>query len=107
MAQACTRTVAPVAQAREVVAKATWPKARQQKAQVEMLKAIDVFHPQLLQCEKGWKALAADTSQYNVRVTAPHEASTVQTQVVEFARASQLYLQSLGIKLPLPVPGLK
>jgi hypothetical protein len=107
MAQACARTVAPLGQAREVVTKATWPKTYQQKARAEMLKAIAAFNPQLLQCQKDWKALAADTSQYNLRVTAPHAASVVQSQVVEFESASQRYLQYISVKLPLPVSGLQ
>jgi hypothetical protein len=107
MADACAHVVAPLAHAREVVAKATWTKPHEQKAQAEMLKAIGVFNPQLLQCQKEWKALAADTSQYNLRVTAPHSASVVQSQVVEFERASQRYLQYINVKLPLPVSGLQ
>lgn len=107
MAEACAHPVAPLARAREVVAKATWSKAHEQKAQGEMLKAIAVYNPQLLQCQKDWKALAADTSQYNLRVTAPHAASVVQSQAVEFERASQRYLQYINVKLPLPVQGLQ
>ena len=106
MAQACARPVGPLARARTVVAKATWSKPHEQKAQAEMLKAIAVFNPQLLECQLQWTAMAADTSQYDLRTTAPHAASVMQSQVVQFERVSQLYLQYISVKLPLPVSGL-
>lgn len=104
--QACTRSVGALVRARDVVAKATWPKSYEQKAQANMLKAMAVFHPQLAQCQKEWKAMAADTSQYQLRTTAPHAASVVQAQAIEFQHAAQNYLQSISVKLPLPVSGL-
>ena len=73
----------------------------EQKAQAEMLKAMAVFNPQLVQCQKQWTAMAADTSQYQLRTTAPHAASVMQSQVVEFQHAAQHYLQSISVKLPL------
>jgi hypothetical protein len=102
IAQACARSVAPLASTREVVTKATWPKTFQQKAQVDMLKAMTVFHPQLLQCEKQWTAMAADTSRTRIRENAPYAMSVLESQVGDFSRAAQRYLQYISVKLPLP-----
>jgi len=103
VALSCERSVGPLARARTVVAKASWPKAYQQKAQAEMLKAMTAFSPQLNQCVGEWKAMAADTSRTHIRETAPHTMSLLQAQVVEFDQASQNYLQFISVKLPLPV----
>jgi hypothetical protein len=102
IAQACARSLTPLAQARAVVAKAEWPKSFQQKAQADVLKAMTVFNPQLVGCQKEWLAMAADTSQVHLRETAPHAMSVLESQVGDFNRASQLYLQYISVKLPLP-----
>jgi hypothetical protein len=67
-----------------------------------LLKAMSVFHPQLLECTKQWTAMAADTSQTRLRDNAPHAMSVLESQVTDFNRAAQLYLQYISVKLPLP-----
>jgi len=107
MAEACARPMGPLARTREVVAKATWSKPYELNAQSKMLKAIEVFEPQLVSCQKEWKAIAADTSQDHLRTTAPHAASVLQAQVAKFQHASQNYLQYISVRLPFPVQGLQ
>jgi hypothetical protein len=102
VAQACARSVAPLAQAQSAVSKADWLKPYQKKPQAELLKAMSVFHPQLLECTKQWTAMAADTSQTRLRDNAPHAMSVLESQVTDFNRAAQLYLQYISVKLPLP-----
>jgi hypothetical protein len=102
IAQACARSVAPLAEAQSVVAKADWLTPYQKKSQAGLLKAMGVFNPQLLECKKQWMAMAADTSQTRIRDNAPHAMSVLESQLADLNRAAQLYLQYIGVKLPIP-----
>lgn len=103
VATACTRTVSPLANAQAVTEAAAWPKAGQQKAQAELLKEMKRFSGDLVDCQKRWTTMAADTSQVAVRESAPYQMKRLSDSLAQFDRAARKYLQYISITLPPPV----
>lgn len=102
VAQACARSVAPLAGARTVTLAGAWPLQLQKQAQSDLLKAMTSFKGELAGCQKKWNILATDTSQVSLRENAPYEMKILQDQVDRFNRAAQHYLQYIGVKLAPP-----
>lgn len=102
VADACARTVAPLANARAVTAGAQWPHPNQQKAQADLLKAMASYGGQLADCQKNWASLAADSTQVALRENAPHQLRGLDDQINRFNRVAHKYLQYISVKLPTP-----
>lgn len=102
VADACARTVAPLANARAVTAGERWPHPSQQQAQAELLKDMTTLGGQLAECRKNWTSLATDSSQVALREHAPYELRRLDDQLSHFNRAAQKYLQRIAVKLPTP-----
>jgi hypothetical protein len=102
VAAACARSEAPLASARVVTHQ--WKSANdaQRKSQSALLKEMPGFAGDIVNCQKRWTALAADTSQSSLRENAPYQMKELQKKLDKFNRTVLAYLRSINVPLPIP-----
>jgi len=102
VAAACVRSEAPLARARVVTQQWKSTNDAQRKSQSALLKEMPVFAGDLVDCQKRWTALAADTSQTSLRENAPYQMKEFQEKLDKFNRTVLAYLRSISVPLPIP-----
>jgi len=102
VAAACARSAAPLASAREVTQQWKSSSDGQRNAQSALLKEMPIFAGDLVDCQKRWTVLAADTSQTSLRENAPYQMKLLQEKLDKFNRTARTYLQFISVKLPPP-----
>ncbi|HEX5004345.1 MAG TPA: hypothetical protein VFV65_03470 [Gemmatimonadales bacterium] len=102
VAEACARSVAPLAEARKVTAAGEWPRDNQRKAQADLLKEMTKFSEELGDCQTRWKALAAEKDRDTLRENAPYQMKQLRDRLDQFNRVAGTYLRYISVKLPPP-----
>lgn len=102
VAAACARSEAPLASARVVTQQWKATNDGQRNAQSALLKEMPDFAGDLVDCQKRWTVLAADTNQTSLRENAPHQMKLLQKKLDEFNRTARTYLRYITVKLPPP-----
>lgn len=102
VAAACARSEAPLASARVVTQQWKATNDGQRNAQSALLKEMPSFAGDLVDCQKRWTVLAADTSQTSLRENAPYQMKLLQEKLDKFNRTAQTYLRYITVKLPPP-----